>query len=119
MRDLLHPRSVVVVGASREPGSIGHRLLDNVVAAGFEGPVYAVNHEAFEVLGVFSYAKVSEAPGPVDLAIVAVPVDAINEVVRDCAAAGVHGLVVVSGGFAGTGDQGPRGGGAGGGGGRA
>ena len=106
MRDLLHPRSVVVVGASREPGSIGHRLLDNVVAAGFEGPVYAVNHEAFEVLGVFSYAKVSEAPGPVDLAIVAVPVDAINEVVRDCAAAGVHGLVVVSGGFAETGDQG-------------
>ena len=106
MHDILHPRSVVVVGASRDPDSVGHRLLDNLIGGGFTGEVHAVNHEAFEVRGVLSHARVSDAPGPIDLAIVAVPADAVEDVVRDCAAAGVHGLVVVSGGFAEVGEQG-------------
>ena len=106
MRDILHPGSVVVVGASRDPDSVGHRLLDNLIGGGFTGEVHAVNHDAFEVLGVTSHARVSDAPGPIDLAIIAVPADAVEDVVRDCAAAGVHGLVVVSGGFAEAGEQG-------------
>ena len=108
MRGLLNPRSVVVVGASREPDSIGHRLLHNILAGGFTGAVHAVNHDAFEVQGVPSHARVTDAPGPIDLAVVAVPADAVEDVVRDCAAAGVHGLVVVSGGFAETGEPGRR-----------
>ena len=106
MQTLLTPRSVVVVGASRDPDSIGHRLLENVVAGGFTGPLYVVNPEAAEVLGVPSHSRVDQVPGPVDLAVVAVPAAAVNDVVRDCARAGVHGLVVVSSGFAETGDEG-------------
>lgn len=106
MRGLVTPRSVVVVGASREPDSIGHRLLENIIRGGFTGAVHAVNHDAFEVQGVPSHARVTDAPGPIDLAVVAVPADAVDDVVRDCAAAGVRGLVVVSGGFAETGDPG-------------
>lgn len=103
---LLHPRSVVVIGASRQRASIGHRLLENLVSSGFLGAVHAVNPEAFEVQGVISYARVTEVPGPVDLAVVAVPAAVVEEVVADCAQAGVRALVVVSGGFAETGDQG-------------
>jgi acyl-CoA synthetase (NDP forming)/GNAT superfamily N-acetyltransferase len=106
MQALLTPRSVVVVGASRDPDSIGHRLLENLVAGGFDGDLYVVNPEAAEVLGVPSHCRVDEVPGPVDLAIVAVPAPAVNDVVRDCARAGVRGLVVVSSGFAETGEQG-------------
>ncbi|HET8616746.1 MAG TPA: bifunctional GNAT family N-acetyltransferase/acetate--CoA ligase family protein [Actinomycetales bacterium] len=106
MQTLLTPRSVVVVGASRDPDSIGHRLLENVVAGRFTGQLYVVNPEAAEVLGVPSYSRVDEVPPPIDLAVVAVPADAVNEVVRDCARAGVRGLVVVSSGFAETGDAG-------------
>lgn len=106
MRGLLNPRSVVVIGASRDPGSVGHRLLANLIGGGFTGVVHAVNHDAVEVQGVRSYARVTDAPGPIDLAVVAVPAEAVDDVVRDCGAAGVHGLVVVSGGFAETGDAG-------------
>jgi acyl-CoA synthetase (NDP forming)/GNAT superfamily N-acetyltransferase len=106
MQTLLTPRSVVVVGASRDPDSIGHRLLENILAGGFTGSLHAVNPEADEVLGVRSHAQVDQVPGPVDLAVVAVPAAAVNDVVRDCARAGVRGLVVVSSGFAEVDDEG-------------
>jgi acyl-CoA synthetase (NDP forming)/RimJ/RimL family protein N-acetyltransferase len=106
MQTLLTPRAVVVVGASRDPDSIGHRLLENIVAQGFTGALHVVNPEAAEVLGVRSHSRVDEVPGPVDLAVVAVPAPAVNDVVRDCARAGVRGLVVVSSGFAETGEEG-------------
>jgi acyl-CoA synthetase (NDP forming)/GNAT superfamily N-acetyltransferase len=106
MQGLLTPRSVVVVGASRDPDSIGHRLLENIVAGGFTGALHVVNPEAAEVLGVPSHSRVDEVPGPVDLAVVAVPAAAVGDVVRDSARAGVRGLVVVSSGFAETGREG-------------
>jgi acyl-CoA synthetase (NDP forming)/RimJ/RimL family protein N-acetyltransferase len=106
MHALLHPSSVAVVGASRSPDSIGHRLLADLLSAGFTGALHAVNPEAWEVAGVESHTRVSDIPGPVDLAVVAVPADAVLDVVSDCAAAGVRGLVVVSSGFAETGAAG-------------
>ncbi|MFP5336318.1 MAG: GNAT family N-acetyltransferase [Actinomycetes bacterium] len=106
LRAVLTPRSVVVVGASRTPESIGGRLLRHLVEGGFTGPVFAVNPEAFELQGVQSYAYVHEVPGPVDLAVVAVPADAVVDVVRQCASVGVKGVVVVSSGFAETGEEG-------------
>jgi acyl-CoA synthetase (NDP forming)/RimJ/RimL family protein N-acetyltransferase len=103
---LLNPRSVAVVGASRDPDSIGHRLLENIVSGGFTGAVHAVNPEAWEVRGVQSHTRVSEIPDEVDLAIIAVPAEVVGDVVTDCAARGVRGLVVVSSGFAETGERG-------------
>lgn len=97
---LLRPGSVAVVGAGRRPDSIGATLLDNLLTGGFRGAVHAVNPHTSEVSGVRSYPSVAEIPGPVDLAVVAVPAEHVEAVVRDCAAKGVHGLVVVSTGFA-------------------
>ena len=103
---LLAPASVAVIGASREPGTIGHELVRNILAAGFAGPVYAIHPEAARVAGVPAFPNVLDAPGPVELAVVAVPAAAVEGVVQDCAAAGVRGLVVISGGFAETGEEG-------------
>jgi acyl-CoA synthetase (NDP forming)/GNAT superfamily N-acetyltransferase len=103
---LLAPRSVAVVGASREPGAPGHELLRALVDHGFTGPVYPVNPAATEVLGLEAHADVGNIPGPVDLAVIAVPAAEVAAVVRACATKGVRGLLVVSGGFA---DAGPEG----------
>ncbi|HEY7723376.1 MAG TPA: GNAT family N-acetyltransferase [Pedococcus sp.] len=106
MHAVLFPESIAVVGASRRRESIGHQILENILAAGFTGAVYAVNNEAVEVCGLTSHARVNEIPGHVDLAVVAVPASQVLDVVTDCAEAGVRTLLVVSAGFA---EAGPAG----------
>ncbi|HSK26528.1 MAG TPA: GNAT family N-acetyltransferase [Jiangellales bacterium] len=103
---LLTPRSVAVVGASRTRDTVGQALVRNLVLGGFTGPVYAVNPAAPAVAGVPAFASVGEIPADIDLAVVAVPADAVADVVLDCARKGVKGLVVVSAGFAETGEEG-------------
>jgi len=101
-------RSVAVIGASRRSDTIGQTLVRNLITGDFTGRVYAVNPSADAVSGLPAYKSVSDIPGDVDLAIVAVPASAVQEVVLDCAAKGVKGLVVISSGFAETGDEGRR-----------
>jgi acyl-CoA synthetase (NDP forming)/RimJ/RimL family protein N-acetyltransferase len=101
-------RSVAVIGASRRQDTVGQTLVRNLVLGGFAGRVYAVNRAAESVAGLPAYATVQEIPDPVDLAIVAVPAETVQEVVLDCAAKGVHGLVVISSGFAETGEDGRK-----------
>ncbi|MDR6439203.1 acyl-CoA synthetase (NDP forming)/RimJ/RimL family protein N-acetyltransferase [Paenarthrobacter nicotinovorans] len=106
VRDLLSPSSVAVIGASRKWGTVGYQLLEHIIEGGFKGPVYAVNPEAFELAGMVSFGKLSEIPGPVQLAIVAVPYEEVPKVVDECAAAGVKGIVVATAGFADDGERG-------------
>jgi acyl-CoA synthetase (NDP forming)/ribosomal protein S18 acetylase RimI-like enzyme len=102
----LSPRTVAVIGASRRRDTIGQALVRNLVTGDFTGRVYAVNPSAGSVSGLPAYKAVRDIPGEVDVAIVAVPADAVTDVVLDCAAKGVHGLVVISSGFAETGEEG-------------
>ena len=106
IQELLAPSSVAVIGASRKWGTIGYQLLEHIIEGGFTGPVYAINPEAFELAGMLSFAKLSEVPGPVKLAIIAVPYDEVPKVVQECGDAGVKGIVVATAGF---GDDGERG----------
>jgi acetyl coenzyme A synthetase (ADP forming)-like protein len=106
LRPFFRPSSVAVVGASRDSAHIGHRLLDTIVRGGFRGAVYPVNPRAAAVGGLRAYPSVRELPGAVDLAVVAVPREAVLGVVDDCAARGVRALVVISAGFAEVGRQG-------------
>ncbi|MGP5397167.1 bifunctional acetate--CoA ligase family protein/GNAT family N-acetyltransferase [Arthrobacter rhombi] len=100
---LLAPRSVAVIGASRQWGTVGYTLLENIIEGGFTGPVYAVNPDALEIAGMISYGALAEIPGTVDLAVVAVPVAELESVVAECGAHGVRGLLVVTETF--PGDQ--------------
>jgi acetyl coenzyme A synthetase (ADP forming)-like protein len=100
IRPLLEPRSLALVGASRRPGTIGATLLANVQAAGFTGAIYPINPGSEEIAGLRAYPRVSAIGAPVDLAVVAVPAAAVEEVIADCARAGVRGVVVISAGFA-------------------
>ncbi len=104
IRRLMYPRSVAVVGASADESKIGHAVLRALIDSQFTGSVYAVNRGADDVDGVPTFATVSAIGAPVDLVVLAVPAAAVPDVVAECAAAGVHGLVVVSGGFGERGD---------------
>ena len=106
MERFFEAESVAIIGASRRQDTIGSSLVRNLVLGGYSGRVYAVNPAADAVAGMPAYKNVKDVPDRVDLAVVAVPADAVHEVVLDCAAKGVHGLVVVSSGFAETGHEG-------------
>ncbi len=105
---LLHPRSVAVIGASSTEGTIGEALLSDLLAGGFTGEVYPVNPSADAIAGLTAYPDVTAVGAPVDLAVVAVPAAAVQDVLGQCAEAGVRGVVVVSGGFAESGEEGAR-----------
>jgi acyl-CoA synthetase (NDP forming)/RimJ/RimL family protein N-acetyltransferase len=103
---LLTPRSVAVVGASRQPGGVGHTVLVNLVRSGFQGPVYPVHPDVSHVASVHAYPSVSDVPDDIDLAVLAVPAPAVAQVIAECAHKRVRGLVVMSGGFS---EEGPAG----------
>jgi acetyl coenzyme A synthetase (ADP forming)-like protein len=102
------PRSVAVIGASRRRGTVAGELFHNLLAAGFNGPVYPVNPKASVVQSVLAYRSVLDVAGPVDLAVLALPAPAVVQATRDCATKGVRAIVVISAGFAETGPEGAQ-----------
>jgi acetyl coenzyme A synthetase (ADP forming)-like protein len=106
VRSFLSPRSVAVIGASRRRGGIAGEVFHNLLAAGFEGPVYPVNPGAEVVQSVVAFPSVEDVPGPVDLAVIVVPGPAVLDVAEACGRKGVRALVVISAGFGETGDEG-------------
>jgi acyl-CoA synthetase (NDP forming)/GNAT superfamily N-acetyltransferase len=103
---LLAPRGVAVYGASASGQGIGAALLGHLRDGGFAGDVVPVHPSAERVAGLTAYRSAVDGGVAVDLALVAVPPNAVAEVVVDAAAAGAHGLVVVSAGFAEAGEAG-------------
>jgi acyl-CoA synthetase (NDP forming)/RimJ/RimL family protein N-acetyltransferase len=96
---LLRPASVAVVGASREPGSVGRAILHNIVSSGFGGSVHAVNPRARTVEGVRCVASVGDLPESVDLAVIAVPPAAVPEAAAECGRRRVRCLIVITTGL--------------------
>ncbi len=105
---LFAPESVAVVGASGNPEKLGHVVLKNVVEGGYRGQVYPVNPQADVVLGLRCYPSVSALPGPVDVAVVVVPRDAVAEVIQDCVDKAVKAAVVITAGFREIGPEGVK-----------
>jgi len=100
------PRSVAVIGASREQGKVGHDVLRNLIQYGFKGRIYPVNPKATEVLGLPCYPSVEAVPGEVDLAIIVVPAAATLTVMEECARKKVAAAIIITAGFRETGREG-------------
>ncbi|WUI10482.1 GNAT family N-acetyltransferase [Micromonospora sp. NBC_00421] len=97
---LLAPRGVAVYGASASGQGVGAAVLGHLRDGGYPGVIVPVHPSARTVAGLPAYPSAADAGVDVDLAVVAVPPDATPAVVADAAAAGAHGLVVISAGFA-------------------
>ncbi len=106
VRRVLEPRSVAVIGASGRRDTVGGQIVHNLLAGGFTGRLFAVNKHGHAVGAVPTYSSMVGVPEPVDLAVVAVPAPSVVAVARECAAASVRALVVISAGFAETGEAG-------------
>ena len=100
LRPFFQPRSVAIVGASRNPANIGTRLLQAAIDAGFQGALYPVNPKADAIGALRAYPSVRNLPEAPDLAVIAVPRDAVLNVIDDCAARGVRAVIVITAGFA-------------------
>ena len=94
---MLNPRSVALIGASEAPNSVGQTIMQNLLS--LDGTVYPINPKRETVFGVKAFPKISEAPGPVDLAMIATAAATVPNIISECAAAGVKGAVVISAGF--------------------
>jgi acetyl coenzyme A synthetase (ADP forming)-like protein len=103
---ILEPRSVAVIGAGRERFTIGHEIFRNLIGGGFNGPVYPVNPRASHVASVRAYPSVLDIPDDVDLAVITVPAALVLDAVEQCVEKKVHGLVVITAGFAEAGADG-------------
>lgn len=108
IRPLFYPQSVAVVGASKEPGQIGRRILEGLIRGHFSGSVFPVNPNRPVVFSMQTWPTVQAIGEPVDLAVLAVPHEAMSAAVQDCAAAGVRAVIVVSAGYAETGPEGQK-----------
>jgi len=103
---ILRPRSIAVIGASRQPNTIGWQILDNLLRFGFNGPLFPVNPKAGTIHSIKAYPSVEAIPDAVDLAIVVVPKHLVLGIAEECGRKGVKGLVVITAGFAEVGGEG-------------
>jgi acetyl coenzyme A synthetase (ADP forming)-like protein len=104
--DLFSPSSIAVIGASSDPGKVGYAVLRNLLP--FPGTLYPVNPRHSELLGRKSFPSVSDIPGHVDTAVVAIPASGVPALMDDLGARGVRLAIIVSSGFREVGEEGKR-----------
>jgi acetyl coenzyme A synthetase (ADP forming)-like protein len=108
LRPFFEPRSVAVIGASRNPSKIGGSVLANLRSAGFDGRVLPVNARADLVQGLPAFPSLLAVDGHVDLAVITVPAPAVLATLKECVSKAVPAAVVISAGFRESGEEGRR-----------
>ncbi len=103
---IFRPRSIAVIGASRDRTSIGREILHNLIDYEFNGPIFPVNPKATTVHSLKCYPDVAAIPDPIDLAVIVVPRALVLDVVEQCGRKGVRGCVVITAGFKEVGGEG-------------
>lgn len=91
---IFNPKSVAVIGASNEEGSVGYVLIKNLTGLGYEGKVYPVNIRETEILGFKAYKSVDELPETVDLAVIATPAKTVPEIIEPDGKSGEIAFIV-------------------------
>ena len=107
LEPLFNPRSVAVVGATNNWNKWGYSTFTSALN-GFRGSVYPVNNKENEVLGHKAFAGVTDIPDPVDLVVFVIPASHVASVMEDCVTKGVKAGVIISAGFAETGEEGKK-----------
>ena len=106
LRTVLNPRSVAIIGASESTQKFGGRVMNFIVKHGFKGTVLPINPTSSKILGFPTYSRIGDAPGPVDVALLAVPGAQIAPSIEACGQAGVTACVVLTADFAEVGAEG-------------
>ena len=102
----LSPRSIAVVGASREQGKVGYEILHNLIEGGFEGTIYPINPKADEIEGLKCHADLASIGSVPDLVVVVVPAKIVPAVMEQCVTIGVKSVIIITAGFKEVGEKG-------------
>ena len=103
MKGLLSPKSIAVIGASRNSKKIGHSLLANI--KGFKGKLYPVNPKAKSILGLKCYKSVLDIPGKIDVVLIAIPAHYVPPVIQECVDKKIKNIIIITAGFSEAGNR--------------
>lgn len=106
LEELLYPRTLALVGASKTPGKVGYAILENLLKSGYTGKIIPVNPTADQLMGLRCYKDPREAGEPIDHAVIVVPNRAVKAAIEASVAAGAKAITVISAGFKETGPEG-------------
>ena len=105
---LFNPRSIALIGASNNIGKWGAIVFLNIKLGGYAGRLHPVNPKEESIFGHKSYARITQIPEPIDLAVIAIPASLTMGAIRDCIEKGVRMAIVITSDFSETGDEGAR-----------
>lgn len=108
LNKIFNPKSVAIIGAKDDKGSVGFGLVKNLLEGEEKRSIYFVNPSREKVCGREVYKKIGDIKGKVDLAVIAVPVDFIIPVIRECVEKNVLGVIIISAGFGESGEKGEK-----------
>jgi acetyltransferase len=108
LQKFFQPKAVAVVGASPREGTIGFTLVNNLNQGGFKGHIYPINPKHEEILGLKAYSSVTAVGGPIDLAVIAVPILGVPAIIQECGQARIPGVIIISAGGKEVGDEGKK-----------
>lgn len=103
---IFSPRSVAVIGATERKRSVGRTVMQNLLSGGFEGQIYPVNPIQETILGAKAWPNVAALPEVPDLAVIITPPKTVPGIIKECAAVGIKGVIIISAGFKEIGPQG-------------
>ena len=105
---LFNPKSIAVIGASTVFGKWGFNILSRLLTCKDGKEIFAVNNTVDEVLGLTAYDSIVDVPGPVDLAMISVPLQHLCSTIKECTEKGVKTAIIISSGLSETGEEGAQ-----------
>lgn len=99
LEPLFYPQAVAVLGASRDPGKVGHAFIANLIASGYQGKIVPVNPNAGDVLGIPCLPSLKSCKDKIDLAVIVVPPKLVKQAIQDSIDAGAQVVTVITAGF--------------------
>lgn len=106
LRPLFRPESIAIIGASNDKRKWGYGMVARPIQSGFRGQIYPVNPKEKQICGIKAYPSILDIPDPVELVIFTIHAAMIPDVMKDCVKKGVKAAVLISAGFAETGQKG-------------
>jgi acetyl coenzyme A synthetase (ADP forming)-like protein len=104
MNRIMKPDAVAVIGASAEDGKIGNSVMKNLINGGYKGAIYPINPSATEIMGRKAFKSVKDVPGPIDVAVFAIPAKFVAQALVEVGEKEIPGAVLIPSGFAETGN---------------
>jgi len=105
MNRIMKPETLAVIGASAEDGKIGNSVMKNLINGGYKGTIYPIHPKADEIMGRKAYKSVKDVPGPIDVAVFAIPAKFVAQALTECGEKQIPGAVLIPSGFAETGNE--------------